>query len=86
MVAACKDVPTDKSPVTDVVGAVIAKVPSVPLEMDSPLPNVASLPVIVRSPVISASPLVVIAPPSAMVMATSPSVKSIVAVSTDPAV
>ena len=52
MVAVCKDVPTDKSPVTDVVGAVIAKVPSVAFDIDSPLPNEISFPVTVRSPAI----------------------------------
>ena len=64
----------------EIISVVNKKSPSVALEMDSPLPNVASLPVIVRSPVIVALPLtvalplVVIAPPSAMVMAKTPSV------------
>ena len=52
MVAVCNDVPTDKSPLTDVVGAVIAKVPSVAFDIDSPLPNEISFPVTVRSPAI----------------------------------
>ena len=49
------------------MGDVIAKVPSVALEMDSPFPKV-------RSPVIVASPLVVMPPPFAIVIAASPSV------------
>ena len=57
----------------EIISVVNKKSPFVPLEMISPLPNEAS-PVIVRSPVIVALPLVVIAPPSAMVMAKSPSV------------
>ena len=56
------------------ISVVNKKSPSVVLEMDSPLPNVTSLPVIVKSPVTVALPLVVIAPPSAIVIAKSPSV------------
>ena len=68
---------TSSVPLKDVVGAVIASVASVALEIFSPFPKVISSPETVKSPVTVASTLVVTPQPSDIVIASSPSVNCI---------
>ena len=63
MVAVCNDVPTDKSPLTVVVGAVIAMVPSVAFEIVSSFASV-TIPPDISNPPVPAT----IAPPAIVVV------------------